>query len=67
MLIQRTDNEIIIRLPASINTDDLQDFLDYARYTELTSKFKITQKEVDKFAKNVNKSWWSKNRKSLTK
>jgi len=67
MLIERTTKEVIIRLPASVNTDDLQDFLDYARYKELTSKFKVSQKEVDKLADQINKDWWTKNRKKLTR
>jgi hypothetical protein len=40
MKIERNKKEIIIRLPASVNTDDLQDFIGYARYKELTSKSK---------------------------
>lgn len=40
MIIERNNKEVIIRLPASVNTDDLQDFIDYARYKELTSKSK---------------------------
>lgn len=67
MLIERTFKEVIIRLPASIDTEDLQDFLDYARYKELTSGFKIPQKEVDALAEKVNKDWWAKNRKHLVK
>ena len=67
MLIERTNKEIIIRLPATVDTDDLQDFLDYSRYKELTSKFKVSQKEVDKLADTINKNWWNKNRKRFIK
>ena len=67
MLIERTSKEVIIRLPASVDTDDLQDFLDYARYKELTSKFKVAQKEVDKLAAQINKDWWTKNQKKFLK
>ena len=63
MLIERTNKEVIIRLPASVDTEDLQDILNYSRYTELTSRFKISQKEVDKLANEVNASWWAKNKK----
>jgi len=65
MLIERTNKEIIIRLPASVNTDDLQDFLDYTRYKELTSTFKVSQKEVDKLAEQINNKWWTKSRKKF--
>ncbi len=63
MKIQRTDKEIIIRLPATIDTEDLQDFLNYARYKELTSEIRVSQDEVDKLSEKVNKDWWIKNRK----
>jgi hypothetical protein len=67
MRIERTDKEIIIRLPASVNTEDLQAFLNYARYKELTSGFEVDQKKVDKLADQINNAWWSKNRKRLIK
>ncbi|MEO6229609.1 MAG: hypothetical protein ABJB11_04365 [Ferruginibacter sp.] len=54
MLVERTSKEVIIRLPASVDTEDLQDFLNYARYKELTSTFKTDQKEVDKIANDIN-------------
>ena len=65
MLVERTSKEIIIRLPASVDTEDLQGFLNYARYKELTSGFQVDQKAVDKLANQINNSWWSKNRKQL--
>ena len=67
MLIERTDKEVIIRLPASTNIEDLQNMIDYARYKELTSKSKATQKEIDKLAKEVKKGRWKKLRKKLIK
>ena len=67
MLIERTNKEVIIRLPATIDTEDLQDFLDYARYKELTSNFKVSQKEVNLLADKVNKDWWTKNRNRFIK
>jgi predicted nucleotide-binding protein (sugar kinase/HSP70/actin superfamily) len=67
MIIERNKKEVIIRLPASVDTDDLQDFLNYARYKELTSGFSVAQKEVDKLATKINSSWWTKNKKRLSK
>lgn len=67
MIIQRTTKEIIIRLPASIDMEDLQEFLNYARYKELTSDIKVSQEEVDKLADKVNRDWWTKNRKNFIK
>ncbi len=67
MLVERTKKEVIIRLPASVNTDDLQDFLNYARYKELTSAFNVSQKEVDKLAEEVNSKWWAKSKKKFSR
>ena len=67
MVIERTSTEVIIRLPASVDTEDLQDFLNYARYKELTANFKTDQKEVDKIANEINAKWWTKNRRKLIK
>jgi hypothetical protein len=60
MLIERTTKEVIIRLPASIDTEDLQESLTYARYKELTSNFKVPQSEVDKITAQVKKNWLTK-------
>lgn len=67
MLIERTNDEIIIRLPASMDADDLQAFLDFARYKELTRGYKVPQKAVDALAAEVNSKWYAKNRKRLLK
>ena len=53
MVIERANNEIVIRLPASVNVDDLQDFIDLARYKEITSEFQVSQDEVDQMATKV--------------
>ena len=67
MLVERTKKEVIIRLPASVNTEDLQDFLNYARYKELTAGFKVDQKEVDKLSGQINSKWWAKNKAKVIK
>ena len=67
MLVERTTKEVIIRLPASVDTEDLQDLLNYARYKELTANFKTDQKEVNKIANESNAKWWTKNRSKLIK
>ena len=67
MLIERTDNEVIIRLPSYVNTDGVQQLIDYLCYKEATSKSKAKQKDVDILANTVKKSWWSKNRCRLVK
>lgn len=66
MLIERTSKEVIIHLPSTIDVEDLQDFLDYARYKEITSKFSVSQIKVDKLAREINKNWRNKNRTAIS-
>jgi hypothetical protein len=67
MIIERNNKEVIIRIPASVNTDDLQDFIDYARYKELTSKSTATQQDVDELADEINRNWWNENKDRFIK
>ena len=67
MLIERTSQEVIIRIPASVDTTGLQRLIDYLTYKEATSNSKATQKQVDQLATDVKKGWWKRNRKRLVK
>ena len=67
MVIERTTNEVIIRLPASVDTTGLQRLVDYLTYKEATANSQATQEEVDKLADEVKNGWWKKNRKRVMK
>jgi len=67
MLIERTSKEVIIRLPASVDTTGLQRLVDYLIYKESTSNSNATQEQVGKLAKEAKKGWWKKNRKRFIK
>jgi len=59
MILERTNNEILVRLPAYVDLSELQNMLDYLEYKENTAKTKATQKDVDNLSETVNKSIWS--------
>lgn len=67
MLIERTNKEVIIRLPSYVDTKGLQRLVDYLTYKEATAKSKAKQSDVDALAKEVKKGWWAKNRSRLVK
>lgn len=67
MVIERTKKEVIIRLPSSIDTDGLQNIINYLTYKEATDKSQAKQEQVDKFAKEIKKGWWGKNRRKFIK
>lgn len=67
MVIERTKNEIIIKLSSVIDTEELQNLINYLTYREATEKSKARQEDVDKLSKDVKKGWWNKNRRRFIK
>ena len=67
MIIERTKNEVIIRLPGTIDITDLQEMANYMKYKELTQKSKVTQKQVEALVVEAKKGRWLKARKRLIK
>jgi hypothetical protein len=61
MVIERTKDEVIIRLPAYVDTEGLQRLVNFLTYKEATAKSEATQADVDKLAKEVKSGWWAKN------
>ncbi len=55
MLINRTSREVIIHLPALVDTTGLQRLLDYLMYKEATANSKATQDQVDELVHEVKK------------
>jgi hypothetical protein len=60
MIIERTNSEIIFRLPEDIKIDELRELTDWFRYLEVTRKSKATQSDVDTLVKSVKKGRWAK-------
>ena len=67
MDIKRTNKEIIIRIPSSVDITGLQEVINYLIYKEATSGSKAKQKDVDTLSKSINKNWWKENRDRLIK
>ena len=65
MQIERTTDEIIIRLPSYVKVEAIENLLDYLAYSEATSRSEATQEAIDKLAKEVKKGWWEQNRVRL--
>ena len=65
MIVERSNNEILVRLPISMKASNLQDMLDYLRYEELTSQSQATQEDVDSLVKLAKKGRWNKIKSEL--
>jgi hypothetical protein len=67
MEIERTDDEILIRVAANTDLTGLQRILDYIKFRELASKSKVSQKKIDELAKESKSSWWEENKSRYIK
>lgn len=67
MTLERTANEVIIRLPANINWEDLELMIRFIKYRENVSKSTAKQEDIDKLAREVNKQWWEENKHRFLK
>jgi hypothetical protein len=47
MIVERIDNEVLVRISGSTDPSKIQSILDYIRFIELTSNSSATQEDVD--------------------
>ena len=64
MVIERTADEFIIRISSDMDIADVQDFLNFLRYRELTAKFSVAQSVVDELVADTKKHWRAKRSKA---
>jgi hypothetical protein len=65
MIVERQNNEILIRFSAGTKISRIQTILDYLRYEELTSKSTATEADVDKLVKEAKKGRWNKIKREI--
>jgi hypothetical protein len=57
MLIERQDNDLVIKIPASlVSLKEIQSFLDLLRFKEITDKSKATKKDLADLLSVVKKN-----------
>jgi hypothetical protein len=63
MRIERENNEIRFSIPDNIvDIDEIQNFIDYIRFKEISIKSKASESDASGLAKEINNSWWNKNK-----
>lgn len=67
MQIERTDKEIVIRVPAGTDLPGLQQILDYIKFRNVASKSKATQTQLDALSKESKSTWWEENKAKFVK
>ena len=56
MILERTETEILVRLPLNVDLTELQNMIDFLRYKELTANSVAKQKDADLLAEAANSS-----------
>lgn len=62
MILERTESEVIIRLPADIDWESLELMIRFIKYRENVAKSQAKQEDIDALARAVNKQWWEENK-----
>lgn len=65
MIIERNDKEVVFRIPASTDIDELQDIADLLEFMEIARKSKASQKDVDNLVKEIKKGRWQDTKDKL--
>jgi len=60
--IDRTDSEILIRLPIASTSKAVQDALNFIRYVELGQNSQITQDDIEGMVRETKDRWWEENK-----
>ena len=65
MIVERQDNEILVRFSAGTKASKIQTILDYLRYVELTYASSATENTVEDLITGVKKGRWDRAKKEL--
>lgn len=60
MLLERTQSELLIRLPLSIKLFELQKMLDFIKYKEIVSESNADESEILNLSQEVNSAIWER-------
>lgn len=55
MIVERQNNEILVRFSAGTDPSKIQSILDYLKYLEITSKSNAKKKDLDVLIKEAKK------------
>jgi hypothetical protein len=65
MIVERLNNEILVRIPGNMKSSRIQSIMDYLLYEELTANSKATQEDVDKLTAEAKKGRWGRIKKEI--
>jgi len=67
MIIERTENETIVRLPADFDILSLQKILNFIKYKQTIQNSLATEDNAYDLAKESKERWWNENKGKFIK
>jgi hypothetical protein len=67
MIIERTETEVILRLPSDIDSFGLERIERYLKYIESTKGSESDEQRVNQIADESKARWWSENKHRFIK
>ncbi len=67
MIVERTPNEILLKISPNIDKFGMERLLEYIEYLEMSAGIKSSQEDADKLADELNEDWWKRNRDRFIK
>ena len=67
MIVERTENEMILRLPLDIGTYYLEKITHYLKYIEANSESVYDETEINNIAEESKMRWWQENKHKFIK
>jgi predicted trehalose synthase len=67
MIVERTSNEILLKISPNVDKFGMERVLEYIEYLELTSNQKTRQSDADRLADELNENWWKQNKNRFLK
>ncbi len=67
MVIERTDKEIIFRLPVDTDIRGLQRVVNYFKYKNGIKTSAATEEQANELANESKKRWWAENKQLFIK
>lgn len=67
MTVERKKDEILIRLSANLDLKKIESMVEYFNLVDILSQNKGKEEDAIQLAREVNKTWWKKNRSRFIK
>mgnify|MGYP001809911211 CR=1 FL=1 len=67
MIVERSENEIVLRISSDLEISELQRLFSFLKYIEATNDSKATDDIANELANESKKNWWAENKHRFVK